>query len=168
MKNDRPKIPRKLHRRVLVEAGHRCAIPTCRHIEVDIAHIVPWDTCKEHKYENLIALCPNCHRRADKGEIDRESLRMYKANLRYTHDKFSPFEVDVLFELYKLPPNTGELFARSMRLLIKRLLDVGYIDLHEDKRPTYNAVDKFLIPDTLVITEKGRKFIDSLGLEHDW
>jgi hypothetical protein len=32
----RPPIPAELRRRILVEAGHRCAIPTCRHIEVDI------------------------------------------------------------------------------------------------------------------------------------
>jgi hypothetical protein len=151
-----------------VEAGHRCAIPACRHIEVDVAHIVPYEKCKEHKYENLIALCPNCHRRADKGEIDRKSLRMYKANLRYTHDKFSMFEVDFLFELYGNPPNYGTLFAKSMRLLIKRLIDAGYVKVHKDKRPTYNSLEKFLIPDTVIITEKGREFIDSLGLEHDW
>ncbi len=164
MPSDRPAIPAPLRRKILIEAGHRCAIPTCRHIEVDVHHIEPWDQCKEHQYENLIALCPNCHKRADDGKIDRKSLRIYKANLRYTHDKFSQFEVDVLFELYKLPPNTGELFARSMRLLIKRLLDAGYVNLHEDRRPTYDAVDKFLIPDTLVITEKGRDFVESLEL----
>jgi len=168
MSDDRPAIPKPLKRRVLVEAGHRCAIPTCRHIEVDVAHIVPYEKCKAHKYENLIALCPNCHRRADKGEIDRKSLRMYKANLRYTHDKFSIFEVDLLFELYRNPPNYGELFAKSMSLLIKRLLDAGYVTVHEDKRPTYNAVEAFLIPDVVIITEEGRKFIDSLGLEHNW
>ena len=61
-------IPAKLKRRVLVEAGHRCAIPTCRQIEVQIHHIVPWADCQEHKYDNLIALCANCHSRADKKE----------------------------------------------------------------------------------------------------
>ena len=73
----RPAIPAELRRKVLVEAGHRCAIPTCRHIDVEIHHIVPWDKCKERKYENLIALCPNCHRRVHKGNIDRKSLRLY-------------------------------------------------------------------------------------------
>ena len=38
----RRNIPAKLKRRVLVEAGHRCAIPACRQIEVQIHHIVPW------------------------------------------------------------------------------------------------------------------------------
>jgi Protein of unknown function (DUF3298)/HNH endonuclease len=79
--NDRPQIPADLRRRILVEAGHRCAIHSCRHPEVDLHHIVPWEQCKRHEYDNLIALCPNCHRRADSQEIDRSSLRMYKARL---------------------------------------------------------------------------------------
>ena len=62
----RPKIPAELKRRVLCEAGHRCAIHTCRQIEVEIHHIVPWSKCQEHKYENLIALCPNCHKMVEK------------------------------------------------------------------------------------------------------
>ncbi len=77
----RPNIPADLRRAVLVEAGHRCAIPQCRYPEVEVHHIVPWETCKAHEYENLISLCPNCHSRADRGEIDRLSLRLYKAKL---------------------------------------------------------------------------------------
>jgi len=78
---ERPAVPADLRRRVLVEAGHRCAIHTCRSPDVDVHHIVPWERCQEHSYENLIALCPNCHRRATIGEIDRKSLRLYKAHL---------------------------------------------------------------------------------------
>jgi len=82
MENNHPYIPADLRRRVLVEAGHRCAIPACRHIDVDIHHIIPWKQCQKHEYENLIALCPNCHRRAGQGKIDRKSLRIYKEKLR--------------------------------------------------------------------------------------
>ena len=74
--SDRPAIPSNIKRRILVEAGHRCAIPTCRHIKVDVHHIVPWAKRKEHKYPNLIGLCPNCHRGAGREEIDRKSLRL--------------------------------------------------------------------------------------------
>lgn len=77
----RPAVSAALRRKILVEAGHRCAIHSCRNPDVDVHHIVPWDKCQEHNYENLIALCPNCHRRADLGEIDRKSLRLYKAQL---------------------------------------------------------------------------------------
>jgi 5-methylcytosine-specific restriction endonuclease McrA len=77
----RPAIPADLKRRLLVEAGHRCGIPRCEATQVDIHHIEPWEICKKHEYENLIVLCPNCHRRAHKGEIDRKSLSLYKALL---------------------------------------------------------------------------------------
>jgi len=127
--SDRPAIPADVRRRVLVEAGHRCSIPTCRHIDVDVHHIIPWETCEEHRYENLIALCPNCHRRAGKGEIDRKSLRIYKANLRFTHDKFSQFEVDLLFEAAKLPKGRGLLYPAFCELFGKRLLDADYVQL---------------------------------------
>ncbi|WP_370277569.1 HNH endonuclease [Pontibacterium sp.] len=77
----RPAIPAEIKRAVLVEAGHRCAIPRCGETELDIHHIVPWETCQKHEYSNLIALCPVCHRRAHKGEIDRKALLQYKAAL---------------------------------------------------------------------------------------
>src|SRR5690242_15797603 len=38
---NRPGIPRALQRQVLVEAGHRCSIPTCRQTPVEIHHIIP-------------------------------------------------------------------------------------------------------------------------------
>lgn len=78
---DRPAIPAELKRAILVEAGHRCAIPRCGATELDVHHIVPWEVCKKHEYSNLIALCPVCHRRAHKEEIDRKALLLYKAAL---------------------------------------------------------------------------------------
>ena len=163
---DRPRIPAGLRRRVLVEAGHRCAIPTCRHIDIDIHHIVPWERCKEHKYENLIALCPNCHRRADKNEIDRKSLRLYKANLRFAHDKFSQFELDILFQL-GFHPHVALPFPGILALLIKRLFDAGYVVLRQNPAGTMEMGGIRLSPDLLLLTDKGKAFIDGLGLEMD-
>jgi tetratricopeptide (TPR) repeat protein len=65
-----------MHRQVLVEANHRCAI--CEATEIDVHHIVDHAKVKEHKFENLIALCPNCHRRGHNGDIDRLSMLAYK------------------------------------------------------------------------------------------
>jgi len=88
----RPEIPAELRRAVLVEAGHRCAIPRCGSTQIDIHHITPWEQSNRHEYENLIALCPNCHRRAHNGEIDRKSLRLYKAQLVSDFPKSDPDE----------------------------------------------------------------------------
>lgn len=89
----RSSIPQELERKVLIEAGHRCAIPTCRHTRVEIAHIVPWSENKEHEFENLIALCPNCHDLYDKDKkIDRKSMKIYKANLGVLNNRYGGFE----------------------------------------------------------------------------
>ncbi len=92
----RESIPAELKRSVLVEAGHRCAIPTCRHVPVEVAHIIPWAQVKEHRLENLIALCPTCHTRYDNGDIDRKSMRIYKQNLALLHSRYSDIEQRIL------------------------------------------------------------------------
>lgn len=161
MTSDKRNIPTPLRRKVLVEAGHRCAIPTCRHIDVDVHHIIPWETCRKHEYDNLIALCPNCHRRADKGEIDRKSLIHYKNNLIYLYDKFTIFEIDVLYELNKIPPDKSLMFLPSLSLLIKRIIDAGYVKY--TRTPTVASIGGLKSnPDFIKITDKGKNFLDDI------
>ena len=160
--SDRPPIPAELRRRVLLEAGHRCAIPTCRHIDVDAHHIVPWETCHEHAYENLIALCPNCHRRVHKGEIDRKSLYHYKANLRFTHDRFSQLEVDMLFECAR-SPREHIMWAPFNMMLLKRLIESGYIQYVETPAGVTIGGMKSN-PDFICVTQKGLDYVQSLGV----
>ena len=160
----RSNIPAELKRRVLCEAGHRCAIPRCREIiEVDIHHIVPWSKCKEHNYENLIALCPNCHRLADKGRIDRKSLKIYKANLRYAHDKFSQLEFDILSTLCKEPKNASLQFPSFLMILIRRILEAQYIEIKLPEN-SVQILGMEMKPAYLFLTDEGREYIDSLGI----
>ncbi|MFI1099232.1 HNH endonuclease [Streptomyces melanogenes] len=79
----RPKVPSELRQRVLIEAGHRCAIPACKSTPAEIAHITPWPKVRKHEFKNLTALCPTCHTRFDDphGPIDRKAMRQYKVNL---------------------------------------------------------------------------------------
>lgn len=160
----RPPIPAEIKRRVLVEAGHRCAIPTCRHIDVEIHHIIPWETCRTHEYENLIALCPNCHIRADSGKIDRKALRLYKLNFRFAHDKFSQLEMDMLFELAQMSPGHGAPWTPYMLIFFKRLLDANYVIVAKHPHVSINVGGIDTTPAFLLITEKGREFIRELGL----
>lgn len=89
----RRSIPEETKRAVLVEAGHRCAIPTCRSTTTEIAHIVPYAETQDNSFENLIALCPNCHTRYDqKKEIDRKSMEIYKRNLSILNNRYSDME----------------------------------------------------------------------------
>lgn len=160
----RPPVPAEIMRRVLVEAGHRCAIPTCRDIEVDVHHIIPWAQCQTHEYDNLIALCSNCHRLAHRGKIDRKSLRLYKFNLRFAHDKYSQLEMDVLFELFRMPPTEGIPWVGFNLILLKRLLDSGFLDVHELGGVSTTIHGFKTSPDLILITENGRAFVQDLVL----
>ena len=162
----RSNIPAELKRRVLCETGHRCAIPTCREIIVEVHHIVPWSECKEHNYENLIALCPNCHRLADRKHIDRKSLRIYKANLRYAHDKFSQLEVDILSDLYKEPENASLQFPSFLMILINRILDAEYVEV-ELPKSSVQILGMEMKPVYLFLTDKGREYINSLEVDQE-
>lgn len=42
---------------------------------------MPYAKVREHKFENLIALCPNCHTRYDRHEIDLKDMKYYKQSL---------------------------------------------------------------------------------------
>ena len=159
----RPPMPADLRRRILVEAGHRCAIPTCRYIEVDVHHIIPWNKCISHSYDNLIALCRNCHRRADRGGIDRKSLRLYKRNLQFVHDKFSQLELDVLFCARARQPDQPMDWPPFMRILINRILDAGYVEIVSSEGSVFISGMR-VDPEHLYITNEGRKFIENIGL----
>jgi HNH endonuclease len=81
-------VLRARRRMALVEAGHRCAIPTCRHPTTEIAHIVPESESHDDSFENLIALCPKCQKK----DNDPQSMRMYKRNLGILNSRYSDFE----------------------------------------------------------------------------
>jgi hypothetical protein len=162
----RPAIPAGLKRQILVEAGHRCAIPTCRSTQVEIAHIIPWSEVHEHKYENLIALCPNCHTRFDHGEIDRQSMYLYKAQLRFLTDRYTQLELDILEELAKHPENSAIPFVLYMSILIKRILEEELVVFSEPQVSAYIKTSGVRIqtsPSLLAITEKGRQFIRDMN-----
>jgi hypothetical protein len=84
---------------VLVEAGDRCAIPTCRQHPVQVHHIEGYALQPEHRFSDLIALCATCHDRVTRGQIDRLAVRRYKANLAILNSRYEPFERRVLLDL---------------------------------------------------------------------
>lgn len=74
---NRPVIPAGIKRTVLTEARHRCAVCGATG-PLEIAHIIPWHSSREHKPEDLICLCPNCHTLADNKKWGEKTLRFYK------------------------------------------------------------------------------------------
>lgn len=153
---NRESIPAELKRRILVEAGHRCAIPTCRFPTTELAHIVPYSIVNTHDYNNLIALCPNCHTRFDRGEIDKKSILIYKSKLVFLSDRYSKYELDVLEYLRK--QNKVIVYGH---LSVKNLIDDGLINnAHTICEFTYNDGAVELQEFVVVLTQKGKVFIE--------
>lgn len=115
-----------------------------------------------HEYENLIALCPNCHELAHNGKMDRKSQRLYKANMRFAHDKFSQLEIDVITLLDKNPFQHIPWHPFNI-LLIKRLLDSEYIDILPGNGMKIINAGYDTTPLEIRISEKGKSFMIDLG-----
>jgi hypothetical protein len=118
----------ELQRSVLIEAGHRCAIPTCRQVPVEIAHIVAWSSCKEHTFDNLIALCPTCHTRYDKGEIDEKCMLAYKSNLSVLNSRYGDLERRILKLFARDPDREDVWILDNMEILLMYLLEDGVLE----------------------------------------
>jgi hypothetical protein len=164
MTEERPNIPRRLRRAVLVEAGHRCAIPTCRATTTEIAHAVPWSEVREHTFDNLIVLCPNCHSRYDKGEIDRQSMLMYKRNLGVLTSRYSESERRLL-EVFARSPGTRTLgLHHNMNFEFMYLLLDGVITTLPEQPGVVTLAGW-----TYTLTDLGVRLVDQLreGLPMD-
>ncbi len=169
----RDSIPVALKRAVLVEAGHRCAIPTCRATTTEIAHIIPWAESQDHSFENLIALCPNCHSRFDqKKEIDRQAIRTYKSNLGILNNRYGEFER----RLFEFLAKTGErVFVLGVAgdLLVANAVKDGFFeDKHVEGmgfevRGSNGFHKNFPMTFTFWVTDAGVEFIKRYAQGND-
>jgi hypothetical protein len=127
---------------------------------VELAHIIPWAKCQKHEFENLIALCPTCHTRFDRGDIDKKSIEMYKQNLSVLNSRYGDYEQRILqyfidnpeAEYINLP------FGQNTEILLMYLLRDGLLIDLPDKRPitASSRGREFMWYES---TEKGRLFI---------
>lgn len=175
MPEDRPPIPRPLERELFIEAGYRCAIPTCRTIApLQIDHIEDWAKVREHKFENMIVLCANCHgRKGDKrGQIDRMALRQFKANLALLNHRYGEFERRILDYFAADPTSDMVMLPGGMELLVHYLVSDGYLVPMSNFTPVFTASythirgdgtkKEVAIPSqaAYVLTQSGREFIE--------
>ncbi|MER6732566.1 HNH endonuclease [Streptomyces puniciscabiei] len=163
MPDGRPSIPAPLRRAVLEEAGYSCAIPTCRAITTEIAHIDPYVKVKEHTFDNLIALCPNCHTRYDiRKDIPKASIVAYKRNLAVLNGRYSDLERRLLEEGADYLPGQWIPVHIGVRILIRNLLADGLLAEVDDFRYkiTGNDLGGIKTTEFYQFTEKGRDFIE--------
>lgn len=167
-------VPEYLRREVLIEAGHRCAIPTCRQTPVEIHHIIPWAKVQEHTFENLIALCPTCHRRYHNSEIDLKSMRIYKQNLSILNHRYCDFERRLLLWFFENTGHNIRWFKSGFDILVMNLIkDELLKDITDisDKSEYFGTGDEIgfdcgwssdtdPLPRCYAITEKGIEFTE--------
>ena len=158
---NRPAIPSDLERRVLVESGHRCAIPVCRQVPIEIAHIVGYAQCKKHEFHNLIPLCPTCHTRFDNGDIDHQSMLLYKFNLALVNRRYGDAEARVLEWFADNRSRTGIRILEEMQVLLLHLVKDGLLEDAGKKE----ALPGGIVRKTLDLTQAGKEFLD-LWLAH--
>ena len=162
MENEaRPAIPTDLKRMVLIESGHRCAIPTCKHPTTEIAHIIPWSKCKEHVFSNLIALCPNCHTRFDANQIDRKAMLAYKSNLALLNSRYSDLEKRIIDHFIKNPSIKEILLPGGLDLMLMYLLEDGM--LIDTGKTTGIILSGMPSQKFYALTNQGEVFIQNLS-----
>lgn len=99
----RQSIPIETHRQVLHEAGYRCANPACRMVlAMNIHHLDPVSNGGSSTFDNLVALCPNCHTLHHQNVIPHDSLRAWKILLLSLNEAFDRKAVDILLALRKI------------------------------------------------------------------
>nr|WP_298874774.1 HNH endonuclease signature motif containing protein [uncultured Mogibacterium sp.] len=104
---NRKAIAENVKRRLWAESMGRCMNPECR-AELFIknsdimekAHIGAYYETEDNSYENLIVLCPNCHKKFDKtGFIDENIVKQWKEIRRNELEKFFSVELSSFDQL---------------------------------------------------------------------
>lgn len=166
MSQDRPAVPLALERRLKEEAGYRCAISRCGGtVRLEMAHIEPWAKVQEHKFENMICLCGDCHWRYDKlGQIPKLSILQFKRNLSLLSHRYTQVENQVLSRFAKDMVKVanedlsfGYGIHPGMVLLYQNLLDDGLAVVQD----AYTAGIASDLEATvfLLLTDSGRDFV---------
>lgn len=143
-------------REVLIEAGYRCGVPTCRTIlAIDLHHLVGVSDSGSNEISNLIALCPTCHALHHRGTISREALYAWKGTLVALNGAFDNETIDRLIFLSMCPVDylvvSGDGLLHFSRMIAAELAIVELKANNNWNIVTY-AVN---------ISDKGRMLVDA-------
>jgi hypothetical protein len=87
----------------MIEAGYRCAVPTCRtSLSLDVHHITQTSDGGTDEIVNLIVLCPTCHAAFHRGTYSIEAIRVWKITLLQLNNSYDTNAVNLLLFLDKL------------------------------------------------------------------
>ncbi|MCC0681030.1 HNH endonuclease [Clostridioides sp. ES-S-0005-03] len=107
---NRKSINENVKRRLYAESMGKCMNPDCQENlfikDNDImekAHIAPYFETEDNSYENLIILCPNCHKKFDKiNSLSEETVKKWKENRRKQLESFFSTKYGSFEELKKV------------------------------------------------------------------
>ena len=154
-----------------------CIRDRCRaRAPLEIDHIKEWADVREHKFENLIVLCSNCHGlkrdSASPRHINHASLKKIKNDLMMLSARYSDMErrfIEIAQEFVKDNPDALPTMQihHTMRLMFKRLNDDKYVDFQLIKGGfmASDAQGNVITNDEIKITltNIGREFIKNLN-----
>jgi len=129
----REAIPADLKRRVRQRCGFGCVI--CGSPIWDYDHIEEYATVKEHTYENLVLLCPTCHRKKTNGLIAKESILTAIENVD-NRSRTSADEIPPQFYTLDIGSNIVQTFAG----LAFTIYEFGALWIIFKEYPMINAV----------------------------
>lgn len=165
----RTRIPDSTRALVLLEAGYKCANPTCRHIlTLELHHIVWVRDGGENDSSNLLVLCPNCHSLHTYGHIPEQAIQTWKSLLialnsanHGTADLLLVLSAD---EIRTKEPTTGTAFNLPYRFTgdglpsLAGLLTSGIIEISKHFSGV-NAWGSSMPSFEVRLTDKGRALV---------
>ena len=117
-------IPTSIRHEVLIEAGYRCSVPTCRTIlAIDLHHIIEVAEGGGSERSNLLVLCPTCHALFHRNVISREAIRVWKGVIVALNEGFERDTKDKL--LFLSMENRPKLYSSDGVLYFTNLIAAG-------------------------------------------
>ncbi len=159
----RKHIAKSIRQEVLMEAGYRCAVPTCRTIlAIDLHHIIKVSEKGGNDTSNLLALCPTCHALYHRGEIHKEAIRVWKGMLVSLNQGFEKEANDKL--LFLALDERPHLFSSDGVLQFTSLIAAGLAKCgseHIEPFDRYGGVDTSKSRWPVELTERGKLLVEA-------
>lgn len=165
-------IPAELERALMIEAGYRCALPTCRTVfPLEIEHIEDYARVQKHEFSNMIVLCANCHRMKGSGprSLDRKALKQIKVNLGLINQRYNDTERRIL-EHFVRNPYERLVMLPGTQVLYNYLIQDGLI--FQDLEAGYSVMTNDPLNDDYIVrgyelTEHGQEVVVRLRENQD-
>src|SRR5436190_1509240 len=122
-----------------------------------------WENCLKHEFDNMICLCPNCHRLHHQDKIDRQDLYVYKRNLAKLTGRYCDFELRILTYFAENGNIPCIDLPVGLDILVLNLLKDGLLSRGGAKyiqsSPRPNVVSYTPTAAQYVLTPKGREYV---------